>query len=544
MERTRRHGIYYITSLLAILGLYTVLYKTGMAVLEGRERTVIQSLSIVVETMTTTGYGEDAPWTTDPMLGLMMLMQATGVFYIFLTLPLFLVPWIETRLQARVPKTFDATDHVVVCGYSSIGDELVDELESHGVEYVVLIDDREKVKEIRDNGYSAVFGDPESVDALSKVSVESARTVVLDETDEQNATIALAIRELTEVVSVAAFVEEQALSTYIRLAGVDTPLNPRELVGQGLAEEVSRISKTELGSTVDIAADFQVIELPLTVHSRLVGRRIETAGIREETGANVIGAWIDGDFRPNPSPSTELDRGTVLLVSGTKFQLQSLIEWAGPNESPGRRNTILAGYGDTGRAVSTGLNSAHVACTIIDKEDKDNVDVVGDATERAVLEEAGIDSANALIVTVGDDTQAIFMTLLARDLNPDAEIVVRANEVENRAKLVAAGADYVLPLAAVSARMLASTISEEDVISYETQIDIVRVKAPALEGQTLEETNIRARTGCIVLAIEREGETHTELGPTFELAPEDELVVAGTDENIEQFQTIAGSATA
>ncbi len=156
---------------------------------------------------------------------------------------------------------------------------------------------------------------------------------------------------------------------------------------------------------------------------------------------------------------------------------------------------------------------------------------------------AGIETANALIVTVTDDTEAIFITLLARDLNPDLEIVVRANEAENRSKLVAAGADYVLPIATVSARMLAGTIMGEEIISYETQIEIVRTAAPNFAGKTVGAAEVGERTGCTILAVERDGETHSEIDADFELRRDDALVVAGTDAGVERFRALAGTPT-
>lgn len=544
MERTRRHGIYYVASMVGLLLLYTLLYKYGMAAFEGVHRGFLESANVVIQSVTTTGYGEDAPWSSAPMLVLMIVMQVTGVFYIFLTLPLFLVPWIERRLENALPGTYDGSDHVVVCGLSAIGDEFLDELEATGSEYVVVLSDGDRVRELIEEGYTAVEGDPESAAALEGVSVASARSVVLDASDERNATIALAVREVSDTVPMTAFVEDPDRSTSLELAGVTETLNPRELLGRALAGEVSRIIKTELGETVDVGGAFQVIELPVLSDSDLVGRRLRETDLRERTGASVIGAWVNGEFVPNPDPNTAIDRGTVLLVSGTEAQLQSAIELAAPTAGTDHEETIVVGYGDTGRAVHRALESARISCRIVDMEPGPAVDVVGDAAEQDVLRSAGIEDAGVLIVAIGEDTDAIFVTLLARELNPDVEILVRANDTENRGKLVAAGADYVLPLATVSARLLADTITGEEVISYGTQIDVVRSRAPAFTGQTVDEADIRERTGVTVLAVERGETVHTEIGPSFELEAGDELIVAGTAEDIETFRRASGARDA
>lgn len=540
MERTRRHAFVYLFAGLTLLLLYTVLYQFGMVVFENVQRGYFESMKIVIESVTTTGYGEDAHlWESLPMMFLTMSMQLTGVLFLFLTLPLFLLPWIEQRLEEQLPRSYDGSDHLVICGQSEIGDSLIEELESRSEPYVVLHNDPDAVAGMINDGNSVVMGDPESTAALERVSISDARAVILDSADEVNATISLTVREVTDSPEIVAFVEEASLSPYVELAGADTVLQPRELLGQGLAREVSRVITTDLGQTVDISASLEVIELPISAGSDIVGERLETARLREETGVTIIGVWLDGNFVPNPDPDMKLDSQTVLLVSGSTSQLESAMERTLSTHHLDYRETVIAGYGNTGKAVNEALESSYISCQIIDDRDHEAVDVVGDATEPGVLEAANIETAGGLIVTVGDDTLATFITLVARDLNPDLEIFVRVNDANNRSKLYAAGADYVLPLMEVSARMLAGRLLGEEVISYGTQIDIVKFPAQAFAGQTIVEAEIRETTGCTVIAVERGEETITEIPPDLRLETEDTLIVAGSGRNIRAFESIA-----
>lgn len=539
MDQTRRRGYAYVGLIVGVLVFYTIAYKYGMTTFEGRPRSFIEALQVVVQAFTTTGFGEDAPWRSPQMLILIVLMQFTGVFLLFLTLPLFVVPWIERRLEATPSTSFDGEDHVVICGFSKRGDALVEELRSQDVEYVVLVEDRDRWRSLSEEGYSVVLGDPETTDALSKVAVSQASAVVLDHGDEANAHIGLSVRQVSESVRMVGFLEDPALESYLELAGVDEVLLPRELLGQRLADKVTSAITTKLGETIDIGADIEIIELPLQGGCGLEDTSLRESGIREETGANVIGVWVEGEFVADPGPETVLGGNSVLLVSGTEEQLQAVMEMT---MAPGRsttRDVVIGGYGDVGKSVKTSLQASHISCTVLDLEAEDEVDVVGDATSESVLREAGIKDAGAFIVSIGDDTHAVFATLVAREANPNLDIIARANETENISKLYAAGADYVLALSRVSGRMLAESILDEDVISYDTQIDIVRTKAPSFEGQTLQEANIRARTGCTVIAAERNGEVHSSPGVEFEIRSGDSLVVAGTDQNIARFQDLA-----
>jgi Trk K+ transport system NAD-binding subunit len=135
-----------------------------------------------------------------------------------------------------------------------------------------------------------------------------------------------------------------------------------------------------------------------------------------------------------------------------------------------------------------------------------------------------------------DDTTTEFATLVVRDISPETEIIARVEEIESVRKMYRAGADYVLSLATVTGRMIASTILEdEDVLSLDRQVEVVRTIAPELVGQTIGDADVRSKTGCTVVGVERDGTVLTDVGPEFSVEAGDELIVAGTDDGIQRF---------
>jgi len=543
MNRRQRRILWYVTLVVAVVVGYTLVYHWGMATLEGRPRSLIHSLQVVVETFTTVGYGEDAPWTSNAMVGLMILMQFTGVFLVFLALPMFLIPWLERRLAVEPPVAVERANHVVICRYSSRGEALVDELVSAGVEYVIVEPDRETARELHETGHVVVHGDPESTEVLRNASVPTAAAVVMDASDETNATIALSVRELAPDVRVVGFVEDPRLTEYLHYAGADQVLSPRDLLGRSLADKVTSAITARLGETVEIGDDFEIVELPVQPDSELDGVRLADSGIRERTGVNIIGAWDAGEFTGPPAPDRVIDRDTILLVAGEPAQLSALKDLTLSEERRhDRDHVVVAGYGEVGTTVRQVLDATGIRTTVVDREALPDVDVVGDVTDEETLIEAGVGEASALILALGDDTATIFATLVARQLDEDVEIVCRANGTESVPKLYNAGADYVLALATVSGRMLAETILGEEVMSLDAQVEIVRAAAPGLVGETVGGARIRSRTGCTVIAVERDGTVLTEVGPDFRVQQGDALVVAGRDQDITRFNDLAGVA--
>ncbi|MBV0902136.1 potassium channel family protein [Haloarcula salina] len=542
MDTWQRRTSLYVLALVGIILGYALAYDYGMSAFENEPRSFLKSLQIVVETFTTTGYGSDGDWQSTGMLLLIIVMDVTGVVLIFLALPVLLFPLFEEAMATNAPTSVeeDIADHVVICQFTPRGETLITELETWDVPYVVVESDRARANELYEEGYHVIHADPQSVEGLERAHLSSARALVADASDQVNTSIILTAREVDEAVQTVSVVEEPDRARYHDLAGADAVLSPRRLLGESLASKVTTGVSTTLGDSIEIGQDFDIAELPVHRGSDLVGTTLADSGIREETGVNVIGAWFRGQFVSPPDPDAELDGSTVLLVSGTERQLEQLKELTLSSVRGFRRGeTVIIGSGEVGQTIAADLRSAGVPHTVLDKTDQPGVDVVGDATEPDDLRAAGIEDARTVILALSEDTDTEFATLVIRDLNPGVEIIARAEETANVKKMYRAGADYVLALSTVSGRMLASTILEdEDVISMDQQVEIIRVTADGLGGTTLGEADIRSRTGCTVIAIERDGTVLTDLGPDVRIESNDRLVIAGTDDGVNRFQSL------
>lgn len=539
MTRQRGRLLNYVAIVVAVVLLYTLVYTWAMGFLEGRPRSFLDGLLMVVETFTTVGYGEDAPWTHPLTQVLVIGMQLSGILLVFAALPLVLIPYLEERLAISPPNDVSLRDHVVICGFSTRGRALIEELIEEGVEYV-LITDRETATELTAEGYTAIAGDPESTAALERASVTEARAVVIDAGDEENAAIALAVSDLAPAVETISYIEDPSLREYQEYAGVDRVLSPRELLGRGLADRATSALTTRLGSPIQVGEGFELVEMPVDTGCELDGIRLGESGIRERTGANVVGAWRGNTFVSNPGPAFEIDADTALVVAGSNEALADLKELTLSPDRSGPERVIVVGYGQVGRTAREGMTAAGLDVTVVDVEDRPGVDVVGDATDRGTLTDADIEGASAFVTALPDDTDTIYTTLIARQLDDDVEILCRAEDEDRVGTIYSAGADYVIALGTVSGRMLAATLLDEEVLGLDTQIDVVRVQTDAFAGETLASARIRERTGCTVIAVERNGELIAGPDPEVTLEAGDTYVVAGTDEDINQFNEIAG----
>jgi voltage-gated potassium channel len=124
---------------------------------------------------------------------------------------------------------------------------------------------------------------------------------------------------------------------------------------------------------------------------------------------------------------------------------------------------IVCGFGRVGRQVARDLKAAGVEHVVIDpnpenREIARELDVAyieSDAADDEVLKAAGIERARAVIACVDSDAENIFITLSARELAPEVEIIARASQESSERKLLRAGASDVISPYKASGRAMA-----------------------------------------------------------------------------------------
>jgi voltage-gated potassium channel len=142
--------------------------------------------------------------------------------------------------------------------------------------------------------------------------------------------------------------------------------------------------------------------------------------------------------------------------------------------------------------------------------------IVADATHDQTLREARVDSAKGLVTAIATDAENVYVTLVARSLNPNLRISARSSDEQAEDKLKTAGANTVLTPYPFIGHRLAQSMIRPHVLSFldvasafsqesgeELEIGQVTIGPSAVVvGQTLEETKIRNRYDVIVLAVQ------------------------------------------
>ncbi|KXS41272.1 MAG: calcium-gated potassium channel [Methanolobus sp. T82-4] len=159
----------------------------------------------------------------------------------------------------------------------------------------------------------------------------------------------------------------------------------------------------------------------------------------------------------------------------------------------------------------------------------------GDPLEKSVLIKANIAQARHVIIATEDDSNTILSTALARELNPDINIIATIISEERVGTLKTVGANHIINTDSVTGRLLASAVYEPAVIDLISDVtsaleghDFVEMELPEnFRGKTVKDILIDIRTDrdATLLAIHRRGQNIINPALDMVLEENDKMIV-------------------
>ena len=533
-----RRVLCYALATIFLVALYATIFMELMA-REGQTGNAdpVTAVYWVVTTMTTVGYG-DVVFEGLPGRVFSAVVGLSGIFILFaVLLPVIVTPWLESlnrELPSKAPPKMKG--HIIICGYNPIVEALAENFRRQKLPFLVIERSEETARKISKR-YQVLWGDPAERDTLAGANIGSASLLIANERDERNADISLTAREISGV-EVVALAEDLDRARFLSYAGASRVISPKALLGSFVAQITSPPRKGVFPGAIKLFGSLMV-PLPIYQGSPLIGKVVHDPAL-SETGAKVVGMWQKGRFVSIPKDEV-VSSHSVLMAVGEREGLDRLRELTmGP---PRTGPLIVIGYGDVGRRIVAALTERGVSPSVVDRRELDDApfrSIVGDGTSEEVLVESGVKDAAGVLIMLNDDSDVVFATLLARNLNGEAFIVARANHLSSAEKIYRAGADYVASVPIVASSMLARIAQrqeEEFTMIYE-ELEMTRFRVgfgSRLAGKRLSELNLPERFGCTVVAIEREGECLFSIGPETVLKRGDLLAILGSFEGIEKF---------
>ena len=230
---------------------------------------------------------------------------------------------------------------------------------------------------------------------------------------------------------------------------------------------------------------------------------------------------------------------------------------------------IICGFGRVGQEIAIRLSKDKQPFIVIDTDEQNiflakqrqYLCICDDASKNSVLTGAGINrGANAVLCSTNSDVDNVYITLTSRYLNPEINIISRANRAENIKKLYQAGANTVIQPFEMAGLLAAEYVSQP--VAFEAILGILQEQKQAsmdtliiqpnsfLENQKIGTINFSQKKLTLVGVISsnvkhqkhrnryRVKNQHFYFNPDkhFELQALDLLVVLGRDYSIEHLQ--------
>ncbi|MFN2285077.1 MAG: potassium channel family protein [Anaerolineae bacterium] len=439
---------------------------------------------------------------------------------------------------------------IVVCGLGRVGYRIANQLLDLG-QPVIGIDTTVSplVTTLIERDIPFIAGDIHDKDVLQRAGVARAQAVlVCTNRDLVNIEAVFHIREMNPDARIVLRLFEDSIADEIQAT-----FNVKAIISRS-AIAATAFAHAALG--MEVLETFALNEhtyfltkLTLAQTSPLIGRPLgATANAYDVT---VVCLHREGRMFVEPDDEMALRAGDTLFAFA---EMERAGELARQRERASASNAgpiLVCGIRHTGYRVVNALLDLHQPVIALDfgadtlaeqLHERDVTIRYGDFRQHAVLEQAGVRNAAALIACSEDDMTNFETLLRARELNPGLRVVMRIFEESLGEQLQRAFAiDAVYSTSAIAAPAFVAEALNRHYVQPVTaggmqlgdSVNIARLTIEA--DSTLQRTSIAALTreeDLTVLLHIRAGEVHIPPDPVCILAPGDEIVVLASEEKL------------
>lgn len=257
---------------------------------------------------------------------------------------------IEPTLEERATAELAAREHVILCGFGRVGQNLARVLETEGHEYIAMDLDPVRVRTARAAGMPVIYGDSSDTDMLREVGLAASSAVIITFADPSTAIgIVRAVRGLRQDVPILVRTADDTRLDDLMAAGATEVVPETFEASLMLASHALMLLKQPVSRVVRTIANIRQ-ERYASLRALLRGEDsfpedIET-GIHDELKSVVLppGAWADGRtcaeviergasvridsvlrhgiVGRQPDPGMRLQQGDEVVIAGTPENIE------------------------------------------------------------------------------------------------------------------------------------------------------------------------------------------------------------------------------
>jgi len=288
---------------------------------------------MTIITISTVGFSEIRPLTP---LGrvITIIIISTGITIGAYTIGMLLRTFIEGELKKSFGRKkmerqiTKLRDHYIVCGFGRIGELICRELQSYGIDLVVIENDPQVIEKLEEDNFLYLPLDATSEEALITAGVMDAKGLVTAVTsDADNVFIILTAKGLRPDLFVLSRSSDVKNEGKLIRAGASRVVSPYLIGGKRMAQMLIKPTVTDF---IDIAMmnnklDLLMEEAKISSASGLVGKNLIQSNLRQDYGVIIVAIKKKiGQMVFNPLPSEKLEAEDIIVVLGKKEDMEKM----------------------------------------------------------------------------------------------------------------------------------------------------------------------------------------------------------------------------
>jgi len=289
-----------------------------------------EAIYLTIITITTVGYGDYTPQTFyGRVFTVGLVISGVGIAFYVLT------GFIESALEGRLRVAFGITrvrrnvakmkNHKIICGGGRTGSVIADDFRDEGLEFVVIENNAERVKELRKKEILVVEGDATSEETLKEAGVERASGLVSTlPNDADNLFLSITVKGLNPNLDIVSRGSSDKTAKMLYMTGVKKVMMIEEIGGRRLARSLIKPAVVDFLDFATKKGEASLESFTVQKGAKIANKKVKDLRFTERIGASIVAILRDGRVISSVGPEDEILEGDTVVVIGKKERVEKL----------------------------------------------------------------------------------------------------------------------------------------------------------------------------------------------------------------------------
>ena len=329
---------------------------------------------------------------------------------------------------------------IIIVGCGKVGRTLAEQLQEEDTDITLIDINPDRINAITDEvDAMGVVGNGASINTLMEAGIETADILIaVTVSDEMNLLCCLIAQKTGHCHTIARVrnpIYSKEIGFIKERLGVTMIINP-ELAA---AQEISKLLRFPSAIKIDTFArgKVELLKFKVMPEFELDGKSIQQ--ITEHFRCDILFCAIEGkDYTTIPGGTNVIRNGDVISILATPQNAAAFFKKIGLKTHQ-VKNTVIVGGGTISYYLAQALLAMKIKVKVIEKDKNrceflseeltDATIINGDGTDRSLLLEEGLESAESFVTLTNMDEENIFLSLFAEQQTEGLKTVTKVNRV-------------------------------------------------------------------------------------------------------------------